>query len=104
MAEEAKGATGLDKAVDQLVDSVMKNLEEGYDNPMLPFEIYVERTKMEVEHDVKEFRMRLRKGYLAILYALRDKKGMSKDQKKKIVKDILSNQINTLSGDYRIEP
>ncbi|MFT4554142.1 MAG: hypothetical protein ACI9S8_002788 [Chlamydiales bacterium] len=104
MAEEAKGTTGLDKAVDQLVDSVMKNLEEGYDNPMLPFALYVERTKMEVEHDVKEFRMRLRKGYLAILYALRDKKGMSKEQKKKIVKDILSNQINTLSGEYRIDP
>lgn len=103
MTKKEKG-TDLDRAVDQLVDAVMVNLEEGYENPMLPFDTYVEREKLQVRKDMKEFRMKMRKGYLALLYAIRDKKGMSTEEKKKIVKEILTKQINTLQGDFRIYP
>lgn len=105
MEEKEKVKSGpLDKAVNQFVDAVMKNVEEGYDNPLLPFDSYVEKTKLEVKKDVMEFRLRLRKGYLALLYAIRDKKGLSKEEKKDLVREILTRQVNHLSGDFRIYP
>lgn len=104
MSEKKSDKVDLDKVVDQLVDAVMESLEGGYTNPMLPFDAYVKKTKLKVKENIKEFRMRLRKGYLVLLYALRDKKGISVEEKKEVIKNIISNQINSLSGDFRILP
>jgi hypothetical protein len=90
LKKEAEAGPCLDKAVSQLVEAVLKSVEEGKKNPMLPFEVYLERIQLETQDDAKEFRLRLRKGYLAILNAIRNKKDMSQDDKKEIVKNILS--------------
>ena len=94
----------LDAAVDGMVDAVMKQIEEGYDNPLMPFEAYVAKTREEMKKDAHEFRLRLRKGYLAILHALIEKKNIKTEDKKKILKHIITRNINTLSGDFRIYP
>jgi hypothetical protein len=96
--------TELDKTVDGLVDAVMQSVEEGYDNPLMPFDRYVERAKLDAEKDVKEFRMRLRKGYIAILEALLNKKGIKKEDKEELLKKLASRHINTIQGDFRIYP
>ncbi len=102
--EEKIDDTNLNKAVDGLVEAVMKNVEEGYDNPLMPFDKYVEKTKLETEQDVKEFRMRLRKGYIAILQALMKKKDIKKEDKETLLKHLASKHINTIQGDFRIYP
>jgi len=104
MATNKPKNKALNKAVDRLVDAVMSHVEDGYDNPLLPFGAYVEKTKLEVQDDIKAFRMRMRKGYIAILQAIRDKKDISEDDKKKLIHNLLSQQINTLHGDFRIMP
>ena len=96
--------TALDRTVDGLVDSVMENLEEGYDNPLVPFETYVQKTKLEVKDDVKRFRMRLRKGYIGILREIMASKNIKREDKIEIMRHLASKHINSIEGDFRIYP
>lgn len=94
----------LDIAVDAMIDGIMSKLEEGYDNAMVPFDTYVKKERMRTKKDLKTFRMRMRKGYIAILNALKERPDIKKEDKELLLRHIAAKHINTLDGDFRIYP
>jgi hypothetical protein len=104
MSDKGDEEKVIHEIVDSMVDEMIARAEGDYSNPLLPFDQYVDKYRLEVEEEVKEFRSSIRKGYIAILEAIKDKKNISAGDKKKIIKHISSQNINSLSGDFRINP
>lgn len=55
------------KTLEEMADAVIGSLKPGYRSDLEPFEQYAEKVKAKMHTDMDDFRLRLAKGYKALL-------------------------------------
>lgn len=70
-------------AVDELVDTIVDDLEEGYQSDLESFDVHSQRIRKEIHANMEEFRTHFLKGYDVLLEELTQQYGGAKTTEEK---------------------